>query len=74
MVLRVAAARDPFNLAVSRLIWAVVVSVILAVGATPEAHALLTRWDLDTWVASESSCEISQPSSHYWELPSPTTK
>ena len=46
MVLRVAAARDPFNLAVSRLIWAVVVSVILAIAATPEAHAALTRCDI----------------------------
>ena len=43
MVLRVPAARDPFNLAVCRLLWAVVASVILAVGATPEANEALAR-------------------------------
>ena len=44
MVLRVAAARAPETLAVWRLIWAVVASVIIAVAAHPAANAALTRY------------------------------
>ena len=44
MVLRVAAARAPKTLAVWRLIWAVVASVIIAVAAHPAANAALTRY------------------------------
>ena len=46
MVLRVAAARDPKTLAVWRLIWAIVVSILIAVAAHPAANAALTRYEL----------------------------
>ena len=45
MVLRVSAARDPKNIAVWRLIWAVVASIVIAVAAHPATNAALTRYD-----------------------------
>ena len=44
MVLRVAAARDPKTLAVWRLIWAVVASIVIAGAAHPAANAALSRY------------------------------
>ena len=45
MVLRVAAARDPKALAVWRMAWALIASVIIAAAAHPAVIAALTRYD-----------------------------
>lgn len=60
MVLRVAAARDPKALAVWRMAWALIASVIIAAAAHPAVIAALTRfwlWARETWVVKHESFE-----------------
>ena len=57
MVLRVAAARDPGTLAVWRLIWAAIASVIVAVATHPAANAALLRYD---WNAQINRVRVAQ--------------